>query len=175
MTETLTDKERERREKKNAYRRTEEYNAKRRATRDLSKDRERWKKYYEANREYLLQKDKEYRERPEVKEYRERPEVKEHYKELRRQEYLRNSKQKALDGIKTLSDKYVKNVLTNRTNLSYKDIPKEMIEVKRLEMLIRREYLKNTPEQERRKIYKERYLARKRKLLTEESQNEKRN
>jgi hypothetical protein len=109
------------------------------------------------------------------KEYRERPEVKERYKELRHKEYLRNSKQKALDGIKTLSDKYVKNVLTNRTNLSYKDIPKEMVEVKRLEMLIRREYLKNTPEQERRKIYKERYLARKRKLLTEESQTEKRN
>jgi hypothetical protein len=166
MTETLTDKEKERREKRNAYRRTEEYNAKRRATRDLSKDRERWKKYYEANKEYLLQKDKEYRERPEVKE---------RYKELKHKEYLRKGKQRGLDDIKTLSDTYVKNVLTNRTNLIYKDIPKEMVEAKRLEMLIRREYLKNTPEQERRKTYKKRYLARKCKLLTEESQNEKRN
>jgi hypothetical protein len=166
MTETLTDKERERREKKNAYRRTEEYNAKRRATRDLSKDRERWKKYYEANKKYLLQR---------AKEYQERPEVKEHYKELKHQEYLRKGKQRGLDAIKTLSDKYVKNVLTHRTNLTYKDIPKEMVEAKRLEMLIKREYLKNTPEQERRKIYKKRYLARKCKLLTKENQNEKRN
>ena len=162
----MNDKEKERREKKNAYKRTEEYKAKRRATRDLSKDRERWKKYYAVNKEYLLQRGKEYQERPEVKE---------RYKELKHQEYLRNGKQRGLDAIKNLSDKYVKNVLTHRTNLTYKDIPKEMVEAKRLEMLIRREYLKNTPEQERNKIYKKRYLARRRKLLTKENQNENRN
>ena len=166
MTETLTDKEKERREKKNAYRRTEEYKAKRRATRDLSKDRERWKKYYAVNKEYLLQR---------AKEYQKQPEVKERYKELKHQEYLRKGRQRGLDAIKNLSDKYVKNVLTHRTNLTYKDIPKEMVEAKRLEMLIRREYLKNTPEQERNKIYKKRYLARKRKFLTKENQNENRN
>ena len=164
----MIDKEKERREKRNAYRRTEEYKAKRRATRDLAKDRERWATYAARPevKEYLRQK---------AKEYQRRPEVKEHYKKLRRQEYLRKGKQRGLDAIKNLSDSYIKNGLISRTSLTYKDIPKEMVEAKRLELLIRREYLKNISEQERKKIYKKRSLARKRKLLTKENQDEKRN
>jgi len=153
MTETLTDKERERREKKNAYRRTEEYKAKRRATRDLSKDRERWKKYYAVNKEYLLQR---------AKEYREQPEVKERYKELKHQEYLRKGKQRGLDAIKNLSDRYLKSVLIRGTKLTYKNIPEEFVEVKRLEILIKREHLKNTTKEERRKASNEKYATKKR-------------
>jgi len=160
------DKYKERRKKYNAYRRTEEYKAKRRATRDLSKDRERWKKYYEANKEQL----KTYHT-----EYMLRPGVKERYKELRRKEYIEKGKKRGLDNIKNITDSYVKMVLVKHTNLTYKDIPKELIEVKRLEMLIRREYLANTTPSERFKESKKKYLLKKRKLLTKENQDEKRN
>ena len=141
----------EKREAYNAYRRTEEYRAKRRAIRDLSKDRERWAKYYEANREQLLERAKEYSSRPEVKEYK---------KEYRRKEYVEKGKQRGLNGIKNLTDTYVKGVLTKKTQLSYKDIPKEMIEAKRFEMLIKRDYLANTTPSERHKESKEKYNAR---------------
>jgi len=141
----------EKREAYNAYRRTEEYRAKRRAIRDLSKDRERWAKYYEANREQLLERAKEYSSRPEVKEYK---------KEYRRKEYVEKGKQRGLNGIKNLTDTYVKGVLTKNTQLSYKDIPKEMIEAKRFEMLIKRDYLANTTPSERHKESKEKYNAR---------------
>jgi hypothetical protein len=156
----------EKREAYNAYRRTEEYRVKRRATRDLSKDRERWAKYYEANKKQLLERAKEYSSRPEVKEYK---------KEYRRKEYVEKGKQRGLDGIKNLTDNYVKLVLVKHTNLTYKDIPKELIEVKRLEMLIRREYLANTTPSERLKEAKKKYLLKNRKLLNKEKLNEKRN
>lgn len=141
----------EKREAYNAYRRTEEYKVKRRATRDLSKDRERWAKYYEASKEQLLKRAKEYNSRPEVKEYK---------KEYRRKEYVEKGKQRGLNGIKNLTDNYVKGVLTKNTQLSYKDIPKEMIEAKRFEMLIKRDYLANTTPSERYKESKKKYNAR---------------
>lgn len=141
----------EKREAYNAYRRTEEYKVKRRATRDLSKDRERWAKYYEASKEQLLKRAKEYNSRPEVKEYK---------KEYRRKEYVEKGKQRGLNGIKNLTDNYVKGVLTKNTQLSYKDIPKEMIEAKRFEMLIKRDYLANTTPLERYKESKKKYNAR---------------
>lgn len=141
----------EKREAYNAYRRTEEYRAKRRATRDLSKDRERWAKYYEANKEQLLERAKEYSSRPEVKEYK---------REYRRKEYVEKGKQRGLNGIKNLTDTYVKGVLTKNTQLSYKDIPKEMIKAKRFEMLIKRDYLANTTPSERYKESKKKYNAR---------------
>ena len=141
----------EKREAYNAYRRTEEYRAKRRAIRDLSKDRERWAKYYEANREQLLERAKEYSSRPEVKEYK---------KEYRRKEYVEKGKQRGLNGIKNLTDTYVKGVLTKNTQLSYKDIPKEMIEAKRFEVLIKRDYLTNTTPSERYKESRKKYNAR---------------
>lgn len=141
----------EKREAYNAYRRTEEYKVKRRATRDLSKDRERWAKYYEASKEQLLKRAKEYSSRPEVKEYK---------KEYRRKEYVEKGKQRGLNGIKNLTDNYVKGVLTKNTQLSYKDIPKEMIEAKRFEMLIKRDYLANTTPSERYKESKKKYNAR---------------
>lgn len=141
----------EKRETYNAYRRTEEYRAKRRAIRDLSKDRERWAKYYEANKEQLLERAKEYSSRPEVKEYK---------REYRRKEYVEKGKQRGLNGIKNLTDTYVKGVLTKNTQLSYKDIPKEMIEAKRFEMLIKRDYLANTTPSERYKESKKKYNAR---------------
>ena len=146
------DKHKERRKKYNAYRRTEEYKAKRRATRDLSKDREQWKKYYEANKEKL----KAYHT-----EYMLRPGVKERYKELHRKEYVEKGKERGLKNIKNITDSYVKMVLVKRTNLTSKDIPKELVEVKRLEMLIRREYLSNTTPSERLKESKKKYLAKK--------------
>jgi hypothetical protein len=101
--------------------------------------------------------------------------VKEYKKEYRRKEYVEKGKQRGLDGIKNLTDNYVKLVLVKHTNLTYKDIPKELIEVKRLEMLIRREYLANTTPSERLKEAKKKYLLKNRKLLNKEKLNEKRN
>jgi len=147
------DKDREKKDKRNAYRRTEEYKAKRRATRDLSKDRERWAQYYAKPevKEYLRQRAKQYKARPEVKERL----VKHHAKE-----YVEKGKQRGLDNIKNLNDNYVKMILVKHTNLTYKDIPKELVEVKRLEMLIRREYLANTTPTERLKESKKKSKAR---------------
>lgn len=140
------------REEYNEYRRSEEFKAKRRATRDLVKNREDCKKYAQKNKEKIAAR---------TKAYRQQPGVKERYKELRHQEYLRHGKKRGLDGIKTLDDRYVKNILTNGTNLSYKDIPEELVEAKRLEILIKRDYLKNTTKEERRQAANKKYLEKK--------------
>ena len=72
------------------------------------KEKERKKKYYEANKEKLLEQRKKHR-KENIEKYR---------------EYQK-------EGIKDLSDNYVKGLLTDRTNLTYKDIPQELIEAKR--------------------------------------------
>lgn len=142
----------EQKARKNASRRTEEFRAKRRATRDLSKDRECWAKYAARPevKEYLRQK---------AKEYNQRPEVKERHKELNREWYLDKGKKLGLEGIKNLTDKYIKNILINNTSLRYEDIPQEMVEAKRLQILIRRDYLENTPKEQRNALYKRKYKS----------------
>lgn len=148
------------------YRKTEEYKAKRRATRDLSKDRARWEKYYEVAREQLIAKRAEHNKRPEVKEI---------LKANRRRYYLRKGKRKGLDLITNLDANYVKRVLVQRTTLTSKDIPKEMVEAKRLQILIRRHYIDNTTPKQRLQESKRKYKAKQHKLLTKENQDENRN
>lgn len=147
------DKYKEVREKRNAYKRTEEYKAKRRATRDLSKDRERWAQYAARPevKEYLRQK---------AKQYNARPEVKERLVKHRAKEYAEKGKQRGLDNIKNLNDNYVKSILVRGTNLTYKDIPKALVEVKKLEILIKRDYLANTTPTERLRESKKKSKAR---------------
>ena len=151
---------------KRKYRKTEEFKAKRRATRDLSKDRARWKKYYEVKKEQLLATRAEANKRPEVKET---------LKVNRRRYYLRKGKQRGLDLIKNLNDNYVKLVLVKDTALTFKDIPKEMVEAKRLQILIRRQYIANTTPKQRFQESKRKYKAKQRKLLTKENRDENRN
>lgn len=125
-----------------AYKRSEEYKAKRRATRDLVKNREDCKKYAAKNKEKIAARQKIYYAQPEVKE---------RMKAKRRAEYLKKGKQRGLDGIDNLSDNYIKNIITSRAEgLTYADIPQAMVDVKRLQILIRREVLENTTAEERR-------------------------
>ena len=171
MTETLTDKKKERREKENAYRRTEEYKAKRRTWYELNKEKikekrnayfrtekgqaerkAQYKKYYEANREKLLARIKS----AEVKEKRNASRRTEEGR-AKLKAYWEANKEKLKEAvakrrrrrIKNLNDGYVRRLLVGGTILTSKDIPKELVEVKKLEILIKRDYLDNTTKEER--------------------------
>jgi len=213
MTETLTDKEKERREKRNAYFRTEKGQAKRKA---------QWKKYYEANRKKLLARSKsaEAKEKRNASRRTEEGRAKlKAYREANKKKLKEAVAKRRRRRIKNLNDSYVRRLLVANTALSSKDIPKELVEVKKLEILIKRDYLTNTTKEEKerqrdrkfkkanrrkinerqREIYAKnkeeikakrrnrtpeerahinalaRAAVKRRKLLTEESQNEKRN
>lgn len=139
------DKDRERKDKRNAYFRTEEGQAKRKA---------QWKKYYEANREKLLA-----RLRNTPTEVREKRNASRRTEEARAKQraYYEANKERLKEAIakrrgrrtKNLSDGYVRHLLVGGTILTSKDIPKELVEVKKLEILIRRDYLANTTKDER--------------------------
>ena len=118
-----------RRDAYNAYRRSEEFKAERRATRDLVRNREDCKKYAAKNKAKIAARHKADRQA--------RPEV---YKERRTVNYLKSGKQRGLEGIKNLTDNYVKNILVTRSEgLTYADIPQSLVEAKRLHILIKRE------------------------------------
>jgi hypothetical protein len=141
----LVDKDRERKDKRNAYLRTEKGQAKRKAQR---------KKYYEANREKLLAR---LRNVPtEVKEKRNASKRTEEARAKQRAYYEANKERlkaamvKHRDRrIKNLDDTYVRHLLVGGTILTSKDIPKELVEAKKLIILIRRDYLANTTKEER--------------------------
>ena len=113
-----------------AYRSTEKYKARRRATRDLVKNREGCKKYYDKNYSKISAKHKEYYAKPEVVER-----VKEQ-KKVYAQTTGRATKKKYIEEI---HDTYICNQMCRNNSLQHKDIPKELIEAKRLQLLIRRE------------------------------------
>jgi hypothetical protein len=112
-----------------AYRSTEEFKAKRRATRDLVKNREDCKKYYANNYDKISAKHKEYYLKPNVVER-----VKEQ-KKFYQQTTGKITKKKYIE---ELHDTYICNQMCRNSNLQHKDIPKELIEAKRLQLLIRR-------------------------------------
>jgi hypothetical protein len=113
-----------------AYRSTEEFRAKRRATRDLLKNRKDCKKYYAENYDKISAKHKEYYLKPDVVER-----VKEQ-KKVYAQTTGRATKKKYIE---ELHDTYICNQLCRNTSLRHQDIPKELVEVKRLIMKIKRE------------------------------------
>jgi hypothetical protein len=118
-----------RRDAYNAYRKSEEYKAQRRATRDLVKNREECKKYAANNTEKIATRHKASRIADPDK-----------FKKIRREQYFKSGKQHGLEGIKNLTDNYVKNVLVIRSKgLTYADIPQALVEAKRLQLLIKRE------------------------------------
>jgi len=135
-----------------AYKTSEEYKAKRRATRDLEKNREECRAYYAKNKEKIAAKHRE--------DYA-KPEVKAKTKETKKRYYLKRGKQKGLDKIKNLNDTYIKMLFVkDSATLTCADIPQELVEAKRLEVQIRREVLANLPKQTREKLYRERSKAR---------------
>lgn len=132
------------RDKIRAYKTSEAYKAKRRETRDLEKNRIACRDYYQRNKEKEVERRKKYAQ--------ENPEK---VKELQRKSYERRGKQRALDGIKELSDKYIKQILVRDTTLCHSNIPPGLIQAKRVEILIRREVLANTSASDRAKWCKE--------------------
>jgi hypothetical protein len=135
-----------------AYKTSEEYKAKRRATRDLEKNREECRAYYAKNKEKILARAKEHQKLPEVKAKTE---------ETKKRYYLKQGKQRGLDKIKNLDDTYIKLLFTQRSkSLTFADIPQELVEAKRLEVQIKREVLANLPKQTRERLYRERSKAR---------------
>jgi len=135
--------EKERREKRNAYFRTEKGQAIRKA---------QWKKYYEANREKLLARGRSAETKEKRNESRRTEEGR-----AKRKAYCEANKEKLKEAvakrrrrrIKNLNDSYVRRLLVADTILTSKDIPKELVEVKKLEILIKRDYLDNTTKKER--------------------------
>lgn len=134
----------EQRARQRETRKTDEFKAKRRATRDLEKNRAYCRAYYQRNIEAMHQRAKDYN-----------ASNSERLKQARRAEYERKGKQRGLDGIKHLSDNYIRSLLAAHTNLKQGDIPQEMVDVKRLQIEIRREYLEAVPKKVRQKMYKE--------------------
>lgn len=129
-----------RRDAYSAYRKTDEFRAKRRATRDLVKNREDCKKYAAKNKEKIAARHKANRLANPEKE-----------KKIKRLTYEKHGKRYARNKIDNLSDNYIKNIITSRSEgLTYADIPQAMVDVKRLQILIRREVLENTTAEERR-------------------------
>jgi hypothetical protein len=139
----MISEEKERREKRNAYFRTEKGRSIRKAQRE---------KYYEANREKILAKSRS----AETKEKRNANRRTEEGR-AKRKAYYEANKEKLKEAIakrrrrriKNLNDGYVRRLLVADTILTSKDIPKELVEVKKLEILIKRDYLDNTTKEER--------------------------
>ena len=134
-----------------AYKTSEEYKAHRRATRDLEKNRGQCRAYYAKNSDKIGAKHKEYYAIPEVKAK---------HKESSRRHYMEQGKEKGLAKIKNLDDLYIKMLFTKNSNsLTYKDIPQELVNAKRLVIQLKREVLANVPKVTREKIYRERAKA----------------
>lgn len=118
-------------ERLKAYKTSEEYKAKRRATRDLEKNREECRAYYAKNKEKIAAKHKEDNAKPEIKRqrklYRQRDYVK--------ADVIKRGKEK----IANVELRYARECLNRDGKLSGMHIPKELIEAKQLQLLIKRE------------------------------------
>jgi hypothetical protein len=109
---------------------TDEFRAKRRATRDLEKNKISCRKYYANNYESKI--------KPRHAEYSARPEVIERAKELHRKDYLTKGIERNKRKIAEVTPKYVKELLRQSGNLKGVPIPEALIAVKRLQILIKR-------------------------------------
>ena len=111
-----------------ARRNTDEFRARRRATRDLEKNKISCRKYYAENYKTKI--------KPRHDEYCSRPEVIERVKELHRKDYLTKGIERNKRKIAEVTPKYVKELLRRDGTLKGVPIPEALIEVKRLQILI---------------------------------------
>ena len=111
-----------------ARRNTDEFRARRRATRDLEKNKISCRKYYAENYKTKI--------KPRHNEYYSRPEVIERVKELHRKDYLTKGIERNKRKIAEVTPKYVKELLRRDGTLKGVPIPEALIEVKRLQILI---------------------------------------
>lgn len=96
---------------------------------------ERRKIYKKNNRSKINESDRRYRKSYAFKKIKQGVKWKEAQRRKRKRSFQRNKE--------NLSDKYIKKLLVFRTCLKYKDIPKELVETKRLQLKLMREVEKN--------------------------------
>lgn len=118
-------------EKIKAHRASEEYKSNRNAKRDLVKNREECRDYYARNREKIAVKHKEDNAKPEIKTQR---------KLYRQRDYVRaDVLKRGKEKIANVELRYARECLNRDGKLSGMYIPKELIEAKQLQLLIKRE------------------------------------
>lgn len=113
-----------------AYRSTEEFKAKRRATRNLKKNSISCKKYYAKNYAKIKLKHQEYYAKPEIQGK---------VKEYKKQDYIKNGIERGRKKIIDVELRYARELLKKDGSLKNVVIPIELIEAKRLQILIKRE------------------------------------
>ena len=115
-----------------AYRSTEKYKAKRREKRAIQKDQERQqcKEYYQKHRDKRLAYNAWLRQTPEYNQY---------VKDWKQKEYAVNGLEKGRKKIQEVELRYVRELLNKNGRLNGVKIPIELLEAKRLQILIRRE------------------------------------
>lgn len=117
-------------EKIQARRTSEEYKANRRATRDLEKNKISCRKYYAENYESKI--------KPRLQEYYAKPDVNERLKAYRKIEYRTTGIARNKQKIANVEPRYVRELLRQNGILKGVPIPDVLVEVKRLEILIKR-------------------------------------
>ena len=111
-------------------RNTDEFRAHRRATRDLEKNKISCRKYYAENYETKI--------KPRHAEYYSRPEVIERKKISSHKDYITKGIERNKRKIADVTPKYVRELLRQDGTLKGVPIPEALIEVKRLQILIKR-------------------------------------
>lgn len=121
---------------------SKEYNKKNYST---EKNSERWKKYYSANSEKIKSKSKEYYERTKIRQLEKSKRYRDINKELISQkkiEYRVNNKDKLKDYesrcVEELNDRYIKSLFRDEFYKRVKNIPQELIDLKRVQVQITR-------------------------------------
>jgi hypothetical protein len=115
-----------------AYRSTEKYKAKRREKRALQKDKERQKckEYYQRHKEDRLAYNAWLRQTPEYSQY---------LKDWKQRDYEVNGVEKGRKKVQNVELRYARELLNKDGKLTGVNVPKELLEAKRLQILIRRE------------------------------------
>ena len=96
------------------------------------------------HRENRKEQQKEYRKRPEVAE-RENARYKRYYHSLsgeKKKLYMARKRRNARHQSKQLSDGYVRGILAKKTSILPSEIPQELVDLKRVHLLIKRELCK---------------------------------
>ena len=115
-----------------AHRSTEKYKAKRREQRALQKDKERQqcKEYYRRHREKRLAYNAWLRQTPKYSQY---------LKDWKQKEYEVNGLERGRKKVREVELRYARELLNKDGKLNGVNIPIELLEAKRLQILIRRE------------------------------------
>jgi hypothetical protein len=137
-------------ERKNAARRTEEFRVQRRATRDLAKEREYCRAYYQRNVERMRQRGRNYNADPKNAE---------HLKQKRKEWYERGGKEAGRRKIRDVELRYAREALNRDGTLTGTHIPIELIQAKQAEIKLKRLVDEMIPPEKRKAIAKAERMA----------------